>query len=70
MSRETLNDPLLVACRAMMQEAGGYAMDPERLAAALPVIRGTIAAIRTLDELDLDGIEPMTVFRPLPARAP
>ncbi len=60
------DDPLLAACAAMMREAGGYAIDAERLAAALPVIRGTAKAIRTLDELDLDEVEPMTVFRPLP----
>ncbi len=63
-------DPLFVACGAMMREAGGYAMHPERLAAALPVVRGTLAAIRTLDELDLDQIEPMTTFRPLPRSVP
>jgi hypothetical protein len=70
MSQFKADDPLLVACSAMMREAGGYAMDPERLAAALPVIRGTLAAIRTLDELDLDGVEPMTTFRPLPRSQP
>jgi hypothetical protein len=60
------DDPLLTACAAMMREVGGYAMDAERLAAALPIIRDTAKAIRTLDELDLDEVEPMTTFRPLP----
>lgn len=66
MMQSNSDDPLLTACAAMMREVGSYDMDPDRLAAALPIIRTTAAAIRTLDELDLDGIEPMTVFRPLP----
>ena len=59
-------DPLLVACDAALREVGGYPVTPDRLGAALPLIREMLAAIRAMDEVDVSGSEPMTVFRPLP----
>jgi hypothetical protein len=59
-------DPLMAACAALLREIGGYPIDHVRLEAALPLIRSMMTAIRAMDEVDVRGVEPMTVFRPLP----
>lgn len=58
-------DPLMAACDAVLREVGGYPISDARLAEALPLIRSMVAAIRAMDEVDVGGIEPMTVFGPL-----
>jgi hypothetical protein len=58
-------DPLMTACDAVLHEVGAYSIGEARLAEALPLIRSMVAAIRAMDEVDVRGIEPMTVFRPL-----
>ena len=64
MSMAGEDDPLMDLCAAVLDEIGAYALTTERVRSALPVIRASLAAIRELDELELDGIEPAVVFRP------
>ena len=56
-------DPLLRACDAVLREVGGTTVTPERLAAAGPLITEILAAIRMMDEVDVNNVEPATVFR-------
>jgi hypothetical protein len=63
MTPDSNSDALLAACDAMLREAGGTALTPERLAEAGPVIEGIVKAIRSMDELDLGEIEPAIIFR-------
>jgi hypothetical protein len=58
-------DRLMTACDAVLREVGGFSVGDARLAEALPLIRSMVAAIRAMDEVDVGGVEPMTVFRPL-----
>ena len=58
-------DRLMTACDAVLREVGGSSIGEARLAEALPLIRSMVAAIRAMDEVDVGGVEPMTVFRPL-----
>ncbi len=60
------SDGLLAACDTLLREIAGYPITPERINAALPVIRDMLRAIRMLDDVDLGAVEPMTTFRPLP----
>jgi hypothetical protein len=60
------SDPLLVTCDAVLREIGGYPITPDRLNAALPLIREILSAIRAMDEVDVSASEPMTTFRPVP----
>ena len=65
MAKLDLNsDTLLVACDAVLREIGGYPITPDRLNAALPLIREILSAIRAMDEVDVSASEPMTTFRP------
>jgi hypothetical protein len=57
---------ILAACDMLLREIAGYPITPERMDAALPLVREMLRAIRILDEVDLGVIEPMTIFRPLP----
>ena len=59
------SDTLLVACDAFLREIGGYPITPDRLNAALPLIREILSAIRAMDEVDVSASEPMTTFRPV-----
>lgn len=63
---ESDRDALLLACDAMLREVAAVTLTPERLDDAAGVIRGVLAAIRTMDELDLGEVEPAVVFRVLP----
>lgn len=65
-SREPDADNLLIACETLLHELSYYPITPERLTAAAPLIREIRAAIRMLDEVDVSGVEPVTVFRPSP----
>jgi len=64
-NRDLNTDPLLAACDAVLREIGGYPITPDRLNAALPLIREILSAIRTMDEVDVSASEPMTTFRPV-----
>jgi hypothetical protein len=59
-------DPMLIACEAVLREIASYPVTSERLLEALPLIKESIAAIRTMDEADVNGLEPMTVMRLAP----
>lgn len=59
------SDGLQAACEALLREIAGYPITPERMAAALPLIKEMLRAIRTLDEVDVASVEPMTSFRAL-----
>jgi hypothetical protein len=59
------SEPLLLACDAVLREVAGYPITPDRLSAALPLIRSFVSAIRAMDEVELGALEPMTTFRPL-----
>ena len=65
MHESEASDRLMTACDAMLREVGAYSIGEARLEEALPLIRSMVAAIRAMDEVDVRGIEPMTVFRPL-----
>lgn len=64
-NRDVNSDALIVACDAVLREIAGYPITPDRLNAALPLIREALSAIRSMDELDVSASEPMTTFRPL-----
>lgn len=64
-NRDVNSDALIVACDAVLREIAGYPITPDRLNAALPLIREALSAIRLMDELDVSASEPMTTFRPL-----
>jgi hypothetical protein len=55
---------MLIACEAVLRDIASYPITSERLLQALPLIKESIAAIRTMDEADVSGLEPMTVMRP------
>jgi hypothetical protein len=59
------SDALLAACSAVLREVADYPITAERLEAALPLVKEMIAAIRMMDEVDVDGIEPATAFQAL-----
>jgi hypothetical protein len=63
--RAESSDALLAACSAVLREVAEYPITPERLEAALPLVKEMIAAIRMMDEVDVDGIEPATAFHTL-----
>jgi hypothetical protein len=56
----------MAACAAMLREVADYPISSERLADAWSLIEEMIAAIRTLDEVDVSNTEPVTVFRIAP----
>ena len=62
MSNPPTENPLLLAVAAMLEEVGGFPMTADRLAEAAPIIAGTLAAIRSLDEADVEDLEPATQF--------
>ena len=64
-NRDMNLDALLVACDAVLREIAGYSITPDRLNAAVPLIREILSAIRAMDELDVSAFEPMTTFRPI-----
>jgi hypothetical protein len=64
MSSADEDDPLMELCAAVLHEIGAYQITTDRIRHALPVIRSSLAAIRELDELELDAIEPAVVFKP------
>ncbi len=66
MSSTEVPPSLLAACEAMLREVSQFPITPERLADAGVVFRDVIAAIRALDEVDLEGVEPATHFRVRP----
>jgi hypothetical protein len=55
---------MLIACEAVLRDMASYPITGERLLEALPLIKESIAAIRTMDGADVSGLEPMTVMRP------
>lgn len=59
-------DPLIAACDAVLREVAAYPITPERLHSAGPLIVEIVSAIREMDEVDVSGVEPLTVFRLLP----
>ena len=64
-NRDYNSDALIVACDAVLREIAGYPITPDRLNAALPLIREALSAIRSMDELDVSASEPITTFRPV-----
>jgi hypothetical protein len=64
-NRDLNSDTLFVACDVVLREIGGYPITPDRLNAALPLIREILSAIRAMDEVDVSATEPMTTFRPV-----
>ena len=64
-NRDLNSDALLVACDAVLREIAGYPITPDRLNAALPLIREIQSAIRAMDDVDVSASEPMTTFRPI-----
>jgi len=54
-----------VACDAVLREIGGYPITPDRLNAALPLIREILSDISAMEEVDVSDSEPMTTFRPV-----
>jgi hypothetical protein len=60
--RVSPTDRLFLTAQALLAEVG-YPITEERLTQALPLMREILAEIRILDELDLEGVEPITVFR-------
>lgn len=65
-SRKSDANKLLTICEALLRELSDYPITPERLNAAAPLIREIHEAIRMLDEVDVSGVEPVTIFRPSP----
>ncbi len=63
---QTKDDAVLLACDAMLREVGNMPLTPERLDDASGVIRSIVAAIRAMDEVDVDEVEPAFVFRAQP----
>jgi hypothetical protein len=56
--------PLATLCVAMLHELGDYPITSERIERALPLVSDLLGHIRRLDELDVEQIEPATVFDP------
>lgn len=56
-------ESLLRACTAMLEEVGGLTLPPDRLLDAGPLIAEIVAAIRAMDEADVDDLTPATEFR-------
>jgi hypothetical protein len=57
------SDLLLQTCEALLREIASYPITSDRLLEALPLIKDSLAAIRRMDEVDVSGLEPMTVVR-------
>jgi hypothetical protein len=57
------SDPMLIACEAVLREISNYPITTERLLEALPLIREALLSIRAMDNVNVTGIEPMTVVR-------
>ncbi|MET3923935.1 hypothetical protein [Devosia sp. 2618] len=60
------DDAVLLACDAMLREVGNMPLTPARLEDASGVIRSIVAAIRTMDEVDVSEVEPAFAFRVKP----
>jgi hypothetical protein len=56
------DDPLLLAVTAMLRELADFPITEDRLAEARPIVEATLVAIRSLDEADVEGLEPATQF--------
>ena len=65
-SEDRDSDPLLSACDAVLREIANAPISHERLEAARSLIAEIVTAIRMMDEVDVRGIEPATVFRVIP----
>lgn len=64
MSEQSIaNDPLWTACDCVLREVSGFSIPSARLEAALPLIREIMVAIRSMDEVDVSSVRPMTEFR-------